>query len=75
MSPGQNQGQKSFRVPPQNLEAEKALLGSIMLRPETLHEIVDIVNPAIFYSEKHSLIYPSKAFSASKFWGGTLNDF
>ena len=67
MSPGQNQGQKSFRVPPQNLEAEKALLGSIMLRPETLHEIVDIVNPAIFYSEKHSLICKT----ILELWSGT----
>ncbi|OHA40536.1 MAG: replicative DNA helicase, partial [Candidatus Taylorbacteria bacterium RIFCSPLOWO2_02_FULL_46_40] len=67
MSLGQNQGQKSFRVPPQNLEAEKALLGSIMLRPETLHEIVDIVNPAIFYSEKHSLICKT----ILELWSGT----
>jgi len=43
------------------------LLGSIMLRPETLHEIVDIVNPAIFYSEKHSLICKT----ILELWSGT----
>ncbi len=46
-----------IRVPPQNLESEKALLGSVMLRPETLHEIFDTVKPESFYAEKHRVIY------------------
>jgi len=47
----------SMRVPPQNLESERALLGSIMLRPDTLHEIFDVVKPESFYAEKHRIIY------------------
>ncbi len=46
-----------LRIPPQNLEAEMALLGSIMLRPEALHDIVDTISPDCFYSEKHRVIF------------------
>jgi len=46
-----------LRVPPQNLDSEKALLGSIMLRPETMNEIVDAISPDAFYAEKHRIIY------------------
>lgn len=46
-----------LRIPPQNLEAEMALLGSIMLRPEALFDIVDTVKPETFYSEKHRIIF------------------
>ena len=46
-----------LRVPPNNLEAEKALLGSIMLRPEVMYEIADSTYAVSFYSEKHRLIF------------------
>ena len=46
-----------LRIPPNNTEAEKALLGSIMLRPEVMFEITDTAYPASFYSEKHRLIF------------------
>ena len=52
-----NQITNELRVPPQNIEAEKALLGSIMLKPEIIHEIADILSPECFYSEKHKIIY------------------
>lgn len=45
------------RIPPQSLDAEMALLGSIMLRPEAMYEIIDIVNGRSFYAEKHALIF------------------
>src|SRR3989338_2706426 len=48
---------KNFRLPPQNLESEKALLGSIMLRPELMHDAIEIVVPDAFYSEKHRIIW------------------
>ncbi len=34
-----------------------ALLGSIMLRPEALPEIMDILRPEAFYSDKHRVIF------------------
>jgi replicative DNA helicase len=46
-----------FRVPPHNVDAERALLGSIMLRPEVMYEVSDIVHPTSFYSEKHRIIF------------------
>ena len=46
-----------IRIPPHNLEAEKALLGSIMLRPEVMFEITDLAHAVSFYSEKHRLIF------------------
>jgi len=46
-----------LKIPPQNLDAEMALLGSLMLRGEAIYEIVDIIHGASFYSKKHKLIY------------------
>lgn len=48
---------KSLRVPPQSLEGEKALLGSIMIRPEVMHDITDIINEGSYYSDRHRLIW------------------
>ena len=47
----------SVRIPPQNIESEKALLGSIMLRPDSINDILDIITADSFYSEKHRLIF------------------
>lgn len=53
----QKVGQHIVRIPPQDLDAEKALLGSIMVRPIGVHDIMDIIRPETFYAEKHGLIY------------------
>ncbi len=45
------------RIPPQNIEAEMALLGSVMLRPDCIYEIVDLVTPKTFYAERHAVIF------------------
>lgn len=47
----------NLRIPPQSIDAEKAILGSIMLRPGAIHEINDVINPDSFYATKHSQIY------------------
>ncbi len=47
----------NIRIPPQNIESEMALLGSIMLRPEALVEIMDILRPEAFYVDKHKTIF------------------
>ncbi len=49
--------EKYNRIPPQNIEAEKAILGSIMLRPDAIHEITDTIRPESFYVVKHSQIF------------------
>jgi replicative DNA helicase len=48
---------KELRIPPQSLEAEQALLGSIMLRPEAMYEVVDIIKSETFYSKRHSILF------------------
>lgn len=55
-----------LRVPPQNLDAERAVLGSIMLRPGSLMEISDLIIPDSFYAEKHKIIYNSMLELAQK---------
>ncbi len=47
----------NIRIPPQNIESEKAILGSIMLRPEALPEIMDILRSEAFYTDKHKTIF------------------
>lgn len=49
--------QAGVRIPPQDIDAERALLGSIMLRPQGLQEIVDLVTADTFYVRKHQLIF------------------
>jgi replicative DNA helicase len=47
----------NLRIPPQNLDAEKAVLGSLLLRKDSLAEIEDIINGDSFYAEKHKKIF------------------
>ncbi len=46
-----------LRVPPQNIDSERALLGSVMLRPDALVDIIDLTTAESFYVEKHRLIW------------------
>ena len=46
-----------LRIPPHSMEAEMALLGSIMLRPDAIYDMLDIVTPPSFYFEKHKTIF------------------
>ena len=46
-----------LRIPPHSMEAEMALVGSIMLRPDVIYEVLDIVSPASFYFDKHKVIF------------------
>ncbi len=45
------------RVPPQNLDAEMHLLGSILIRPDVLHDILTFFKPDHFYAQKHQIIF------------------
>ena len=44
-------------VPPHNIEAETAVLGSIIINPESMNKIVEILEPDYFYSPQNKLIY------------------
>lgn len=45
------------RVPPQDIVAEKSLLGAIMLSDGVLPEILTILKPRDFYEERHQTIF------------------
>jgi len=45
------------KVPPQNLDAEKSLLGAVLIDEETLADISEHVTPKDFYEKTHSIIY------------------
>lgn len=44
-------------LPPQNVEAEKALLGSIFLDNKSLQKVVDLITPQDFYRRENALIF------------------
>ncbi len=45
------------RLPPQNIEAEEAILGGILLDPEAISRISDRLKPEAFYISAHKDIY------------------
>lgn len=54
-----NQPPKSIldRLPPQNLEAESSVLGSLMLDKDAIIKIGDLIIPDDFYDNRHKQIY------------------
>lgn len=47
----------SDRVPPQNVDAEEAILGGILLDPEALGRVMELLHPEAFYISAHQEIY------------------
>ncbi len=45
------------KVPPQNLEAERAVLGAILMDNETVYTVMEILEPSAFYQPSHRLIF------------------
>jgi len=45
------------KLPPQNIEAEQSVLGSLMLDKDAIIKIADFLKPEDFYKEKHQEIY------------------
>src|SRR5208337_2966947 len=60
--------QLADHLPPQNLEAERWLLGGILLDNEVLHEIAQFLTADDFYRDAHQVIYRaiSELYSAGK---------
>jgi replicative DNA helicase len=48
---------RAGRVPPQNLEAEASLLGSVLIEKDAVIKIADIVSADDFYVDRHGLIF------------------
>jgi replicative DNA helicase len=49
--------QVSDRLPPQNIEAEEAILGGILLDPEAIGRVMEVLVPEAFYIGAHKDIY------------------
>ena len=47
----------ALRVPPQSVEAEQAVIGGLMLAPESLDRVGDFLTEHDFYRRDHRLIY------------------
>ncbi|MGV0029278.1 replicative DNA helicase [Phormidesmis priestleyi] len=45
------------RIPPQNVDAEEAILGGILLDPEAMSRVLDILRPEAFYLSAHQELY------------------
>lgn len=45
------------RLPPEDIECEEAILGGIMLDPEAMGRIIDILKPEAFHNSAHKTIY------------------
>lgn len=57
MSDATDAGKTAGKVPPQNLDAEKSLLGAVLIDEEVLADVTEHVKPADFYDKNHGLIY------------------
>ncbi|MEK7098400.1 MAG: replicative DNA helicase, partial [Patescibacteria group bacterium] len=47
----------SSRLPPQDIETEKALLGTLMINQGAMYETADVVHMDSFYAAKHRVIF------------------
>ena len=45
------------RVPPQNMEAEQAVLGGLMIEPERWDDVAELINSDDFYKPSHRKIF------------------
>jgi len=45
------------KLPPQNIEAEQSVLGCVLIDPEAITKIADILKPDDFYKTEHQKIF------------------
>ncbi len=52
-----NNGSINEKLPPQNIEAEESVLGSLMIDNEAIFKVADIISVDDFYRAKNAHIY------------------
>ena len=57
---------KLQKLPPQNLDAEEAILGAILTNPVCLNKVVDLIKPESFYKPANKFIFDSILYLFSK---------
>ena len=45
------------KLPPQNIEAEKSVIGSMLIEPEALQKVVELLKEESFYRDSHRKIF------------------
>jgi replicative DNA helicase len=55
--PTQSKDPSLYRLPPQSIEAEEALISSVLIDNSTLYDILDILTPDDFYKPSHQKIF------------------
>jgi replicative DNA helicase len=45
------------KIPPHNLDAEKSVLGAVMIDKDAIINVAEILRPEFFYDETHKQIY------------------
>ncbi|MFH1367295.1 MAG: replicative DNA helicase [Patescibacteria group bacterium] len=45
------------KIPPQNLEAEQSVLGSLLIDKDAIIKVADLIRPDDFYKDLHRMIY------------------
>lgn len=50
---------KAGKIPPQNLEAEQSVLGSLLIDKDAIVKVAEFLLPAHFYRDAHSEVYSS----------------
>jgi len=59
-------GLEMGKKPPQALDIEEAVLGALMLEPNAVSDVLDIIGPECFYKEAHSKIFTAIASLATR---------
>jgi len=49
--------ENQLKVPPQNIDAEKSVIGAILLEPEGLINVLEFLKEEHFYSSRHATIF------------------
>ncbi len=57
LNPPEKRARSTVRIPPQNLEAEESLLGGILIDPEAMNKMADMVSAEDFYKGANATIY------------------
>ncbi|MCK4892148.1 MAG: replicative DNA helicase, partial [Candidatus Pacebacteria bacterium] len=50
------------RMPPQNIEAEQSVLGSLMIDKNAIIKVGDLITPEDFYKDNHGKIYKAMLY-------------
>lgn len=53
---------KGDRMPPQNVEAEQSVLGSLMIDKNAIIKIADLISPEDFYKDTHAKIFEAMLY-------------